>query len=271
MPSKPFNGAMNGQFENNTKSPDAFGSTRQMNRHSMEASLAAYSNPNFFGQTETSRPTLASIHPSYSTNDVPTLKNAQASSIDVTPPKTHAQQHFHNHNASLGRIPSSAINIRHSRELSGGETRRDEIPYQQLSSALQASAAPFGPPSAATSPVEQTPSQNVPFANAMNFQGHPYYGNYNVQMMNIGMNPMPQMTNPLNFQNQIQMFQPPQNGFTQYPNIYAQQARFPESQSRVMQQRRAPSGDGELYPTEFRAVTRANSWHRTSPLPKCSA
>ena len=259
LPSSSFNATVNGPANgtsiiNSQKSPENFVNNRQLNRHSMEASLAAYSNSNLPGQAmanETARPSLANIHPSYSTNDVPTLKNAQVSSTDITPPKNHAQQHFHNHNASLGRIPATAISNRHSRELSGGENRRDEQVnvYQQLSSALQASAAPFGPPTTATSPVDSTPSQMVSFANAMNFQAQPFYGGYGMQMMNVGVNPMQPLANPMGFQTQVQGFQPQQNGFAQYAN-YGQQGRFQDSQARVMQQRRAQNGDGTslLYP-----------------------
>ena len=49
------------------------------------------------------------LQQSYSANDVPTVK-----STNVTPglganANNHAQQHFHNHNASLGRIPAGAM------------------------------------------------------------------------------------------------------------------------------------------------------------------
>ena len=253
VPSTTFNSQANGNSSmNSQKSPDTFGNNRQLNRHSMEASLAAYSNSNLPGQTmanETARPSLSNIHPSYSTNDVPTLKNAHVTSADITPPKSHLQQHFHNHNASLGRIPPNAISNRHSRELSAGENRRDEQAnvYQQLSSGLQASAAPFGPPTTATSPTESTPGQVVSFANAMNFQAQPFFGGYGMQMMNMGVNPMQQIANPATFQAQMQTFQPQQSGFAQYSN-YGQQGRFQDSQARVMQQRRAQNGDGIFFP-----------------------
>ncbi len=233
---------MNGQAGNIPslsvqKSPETFATTRQINRHSMEA----YSNSSLIlGQNEIARPSLAGgIHPSYSTNDVPTLKNVQVSS-DISPPaKTHAQQHFHNHNASLGRIPPKVMSNRHSRELSGGGG--DISVFQQLPTVLQASAAPFGPPTTATSPTDPTTSQMVPFASAMNFQGQPFYGGYGMQMMNSAQ-PMP---HPMMFQNQMQMLQTQQNGFAQYPN-YQQPGRFAEGQTRIMQQRRVQNGDGKF-------------------------
>lgn len=60
---------------------------------------------------------------------------------------SHAQQHFHNHNASMGRIPAGAMPSRHSRELSTDNSNiREQVSgYPSIHSALQASAAPFGP------------------------------------------------------------------------------------------------------------------------------
>ena len=230
------------------KSSEALGNARQ-NRHSMEASLAAYGQPTQHGQVvsnnEPARPTLANIHSSYSTNDVPTLKKANASMSNISPPKTQAQQQFHNHNASLGRIPPNAMSNRHSRELSGGDTRRDEQPngYQQVLSGLQASAAPFGPPTTAASSVDSMPNAMVQLNNAMQFPSQAYYPAFGMQMMNMGMTPM-QIANPMAFHNQMQAFQP-QNGFSPYPN-YGPQGRFQDSQARIIQQRRMQNGEGKI-------------------------
>ena len=113
----------------------------------MEASLTAYAKLNlpnqFSSANETSRPNLGSIHPSYSTNDVPTLKTNRMSATDIMPPKTHAEQHFHNHNASLGRISPNAINNRYSRELLSNSRRDNANNYQQISSVLQANTPVF--------------------------------------------------------------------------------------------------------------------------------
>ena len=228
------------------KSSEAMGNTR-LNRHSMEASLAAYGQSSQHGQVvsnEPVRPTLANIHPSYSTNDVPTLKKANGIVSNITPPKTQAQQQFHNHNASLGRIPSSAITNRHSRELSGGDARRDEQTngYQQVLSGLQASAAPFGPPTTASSPVDSAPNAVAQLNNAMQFPNQAYYPAFGMQMVNMGMTPM-HMANPMAFHNQMQAFQP-QNGYPPYPN-YVSQGRFQDSQARVIQQRRMQNGEGK--------------------------
>lgn len=228
------------------KAPESTGNPRQLNRHSMEASLAAYTKASQPGQilaNETGRPLLANTHPSYSTSDVPTLKSTNGMMTNVTPPKTQAQQSFHNHNASLGRIPPNAVNGRHSRELSGGEARREEQNngYNQISSALQASAAPFGPATTAASPVDSVPGQVMQFNNGITYPAQPYFGGYGMQMMNLGMNAA-QPSNPMAFQNQMQAYQP-QMGFSQYPN-YGQQGRFQDSQARVIQQRRMQNGEG---------------------------
>jgi len=226
------------------------GNSRHLNRHSMEASLAAYSQANFQGQalpSETARPSL--INSSYSTNDVPTLKNATGLT-NITPPRSQAQ-HFHNHNASLGRIPPNAINNRHSREISsaGNDSRREEQSngYHQINSVLQATAGSFGPTTTTAAPVESIPSQVMQYNNPMTYGNQQYYGGYNMQMMNMGMNPM--MANPLAFQNQMQMFQP-QNGFSPYPN-YGQQGRTQDNQTRVMQQRRIQNGEGKVHSSEM--------------------
>ena len=228
------------------KSSEAMGNAR-LNRHSMEASLAAYGQPNQHGPIVSSepRPTLANIHSSYSTNDVPTLKKANGLVSNVTPPKTQAQQQFHNHNASLGRIPPSAMSTRHSHELSVSDGRRDEQAngYQQVLSGLQASAAPFGPPTTAASPVESMPNAMAQLNSAIAFPNQAYYPAFGMQMMNMGMTPI-HMANPVAFHNQMQPLQP-QNGFAPYPN-YGPQGRFQDSQARVIQQRRMQNGEGML-------------------------
>lgn len=247
------------------KSSEATGNAR-LNRHSMEASLAAYGQPSQHGQVvsnEPGRPTLANIHSSYSTNDVPTLKKANGLISNITPPKTQAQQQFHDHNASLGRIPPSVMSNRHSRELSGGDSRRDEQPngYQQALSGLQASAAPFGPPTTAASPVDSTPNAIAQLNSTMQLQNQAYYPAFGMQVMNMGMTPM-HMANPMAFHNQMQAFQP-QNGFSPYPN-YSHQGRFQDSQARVIQQRRMQNGEGRFTPSLYTTVTKERS--RKCPL-----
>lgn len=239
----------NGQLTNadSPKAPENMSNARQMNRHSMEASLPAYGPSSQPGQgvstTDSSRPSLANVHSSYSTNDVPTLKKSNGLLTNATPPKTQAQQQFHNHNASLGRIPSSAISNRHSRELSGGDARREEqiSGYQQMLSGPQASAAPFGPPTTAASPVESSVNLMSQLTTGIQFQNQAYFPGYGLQMTNMGVTPM-HMPNSMTFPNQMQGFQL-QNGFPAYPN-YGSQGRFQDSQARIIQQRRMQNGEG---------------------------
>ncbi|KAL9606417.1 MAG: hypothetical protein Q9179_000437 [Wetmoreana sp. 5 TL-2023] len=230
------------------QSPEAIGSTRHLNRHSMEASLASYAQANLSGQVHgnengSSRPTLANIQSSYSTNDIPTMKSTNGLGTS-TPSKTHAQQHFHNHNASLGRIPPGAVSNRHSRELSGGENLREEQVngYGQISSALQASAAPFtAAPMTATSPTESVASPAAQINNIPQYAAPAFYGGYGMQLMNMGMTPV-QMASPMAFNNQLQAFSS-QNNFTPYQTYGQPAGRFPDSQARVIQQRRMQHGE----------------------------
>ncbi|ROV97772.1 hypothetical protein VMCG_07373 [Cytospora schulzeri] len=97
------------------------------------------------------------LQPSFSANDVPTLKNVSGSGLGNTSNQA-AQQHLHNHNASMGRIPAGALPNRHSRELSADT--RDSIAaanYQSIGSTLQANAPPFGPAVAQSSAHLQGP------------------------------------------------------------------------------------------------------------------
>ncbi|KAL8807010.1 MAG: hypothetical protein Q9182_000991 [Xanthomendoza sp. 2 TL-2023] len=227
------------------QAPETAGNTRQLNRHSMEASLASYPQAGLAGQYESasSRPTLGNAPMSYSTNDIPTMKSINGMGT-TTPSKTHAQQHFHNHNASLGRIPPGALSNRHSRELSGSESQRDEQTngYGQLSSPLQASAPPFAAASmTATSPAESISSPIAQLNNIPQYAAPPFYGGYGMQLMNMGMTPV-QMANPMAFNSQIQPY-PSQNNFSPY-QTYGQPAnRIQDSQARVIQQRRLQHGE----------------------------
>lgn len=81
------------------------------------------------------------LQASFSANDIPTLKQVSGSGIGSTPNHA-AQQHLHNHNASMGRIPAGAL--RHSRELSAdGRDNNATGSYQSIGSTLHANATPF--------------------------------------------------------------------------------------------------------------------------------
>lgn len=223
------------------QSPEAIGSSRTVSRHSMEASLASYAQANLSGQLHSnessSRPSLANLQSSYSTNDIPTMKNTNGLGT-TTPSKTHAQQHFHNHNASLGRIPPGAVSNRHSRELSGGDNRREDQTngYVQMS-ALQGSVTPYtAAPVTATSPAESVASPVGQFNNIPQYSAPAFYGGYGMQLMNMGMTPV-QITNQMAFNNQVQSY-PSQNNFTPYQTYGQPAGRFMDSQARVIQQRR---------------------------------
>jgi hypothetical protein len=188
-----------------------------------------------------SRPSLANLQLSFSTNDIPTLKSSNIVVSPISPPKTQAQQQFHNHNASLGRIPAHAINNRLSREVSSGEVRREEPTngQKQQPSELHASAAPFGPSSTIASPTDAMTSMMA----GQQYPASPYYGGYGMHLMNMGMTSM-QMGGSMGFSNQLPLYPQTQNQFTPYGSQYAVQGRFQDSQARVIQQRRMQNAEG---------------------------
>ncbi|KAK3946105.1 armadillo-type protein [Diplogelasinospora grovesii] len=185
------------------------------------------------------------LQQSFSANDVPTVKSTPGSTGMSGNANNHAQQHFHNHNASLGRIPAGAMPGRHSRELSNESNLangRETAGYPSISSTLHANAAPFGPgttqpqpsvsmmPAALTSPA---PYQYFPGANygAPNGSAPPVY------------NPM----QPLLVQNMAGNGNPPPSAmyptqnFTGYNALFGAASRQPQaqdSQARVIHSRR---------------------------------
>ncbi|KAG5795488.1 hypothetical protein H9Q69_005480 [Fusarium xylarioides] len=199
------------------------------------------------------------LQSSFSSSDVPTVKSPGTSSSKTN---NHAQQHFHNHNASLGRIPAGAVHRGHSRELSSENpaVSREQHNYPSIQSALQASAAPFGPsttaavqPSAMVNPSAGTAATNNNYNNVFYSangygapqgipqggipqvmpQGAPHQpGGYNVNML---ANSMQQMN--MNGANGSNMYQPHNyNGYNGGPYNQGNQPR--DSQARVIQHRR---------------------------------
>ncbi|KAM7208626.1 Pumilio y domain family member 4 [Naviculisporaceae sp. PSN 640] len=185
------------------------------------------------------------LQQSYSANDVPTAKSTTGSSTMASNANNHAQQHLHNHNASLGRIPAGAMPNRHSRELSNDTTLsngRDNGGFASIpsiASTLQGNAPAFGPmpaqpyTSAAAIPAITSPGAAMPY---------PYYppgaypapnGNnaayHNLPMLMQGMainggNPPPAYTGQT---------------YTGYNPLYTNNPRpAPDSQARVIQSRR---------------------------------
>lgn len=196
-------------------SPPNFSS--RPNRHSMEASLAS-TGKNLFSSgttTPTSRPGLASIQPSYSTNDIPTMKNAGALSMAKSPPRNNQEDAFHKHNQSLGRIPPGAVN-RTSRDLSSIASKLQETPKEDRSrpsppqaSTLQATSATFGPALSTSMGTEMNNNPTSPMGMSQ-YGNAPFYGGYGMQqLMSMGMAPM--QMNGQNGMGPGQMF-PYQNG-----------------------------------------------------------
>ncbi|KXX74230.1 Pumilio y domain family member 4 [Madurella mycetomatis] len=184
------------------------------------------------------------LQQSYSANDVPTVKTNGPSGLSANA-NNHAQQHFHNHNASLGRIPAGAVPNRHSRELSTDASlasAREPAGYPSISSTLQASAPPFGPATAqpqsssTSAPALTTPTPAMPY---------PFYpppAGYNpMNGAPTGYNALPMLMQNMSVSNGNPSAMYPQQNFTGYGPLYnpapaPRQAQ--DSQARVIQSRR---------------------------------
>jgi hypothetical protein len=256
---------------------------KKNNRHSMQDHQFA----NFQGESKRSSfhgglngvtNGMPKLQSSYSTNDIPTVKNTHGlndSAGNSTTNLTHAEQHLHNHNASLGRIPMNASN-RLSRDLSGGEGRTEEKTMRPLSSVLQANATPFGPTTTSAAPNGYASAAAAPNSMSSPYGQQPYYGGYGMSngvpnsvpnpmnngmaMLNLGMNNM-NVGSPQPAWNSVAMYPPPQygyNGFQQYNNSrYGQQ----DSQARVMAQRRNQGSEGQFLSQRrsFQCIQRNNA------------
>ncbi|KZL69709.1 RNA-binding protein (pumilio domain-containing protein) [Colletotrichum tofieldiae] len=187
------------------------------------------------------------LQSSFSANDVPTVKTTNGGSVT----NNHAQQHFHNHNASIGRIPAGAVAGRHSRELSNdnsmGGQREQAGPYPSIQSALQASAAPFGPGAPGQGFPHTSQGNQAPNGTATagpnngyggfypsgyvspNSNGPPTSGPYGVPLLAMSMQNM-----NLNGNNMY-----PAQNYAGYGSLYTPQQPQPrDSQARVIQHRR---------------------------------
>lgn len=185
------------------------------------------------------------LQSSYSTGDVNANKSTTSQNFGSSP-NNHAQQHFHNHNASLGRIPAGAMPTRHTRELSneGSPQPRDQSSaYPSIQSTLQGSAAPFGPTMASPA-VGPGPNMGAP-----NQAGYPYYvgnnfgpagppstgaGNFGVPLMAMGLQNM--NLNGYSNGGYASAYTPG------YPGSSQQQR---DSQARVIQNRRQLDNEGK--------------------------
>ena len=222
--------------------PDSPISVRPSYRHSLD--LQSFDSQESFAKVN-SPPKHVQVTPpklqsSYSANDVPTMRSATngVSSTNQTP-NSHAQQHLHNHNASLGRIPPNAVNNRMSREMSSADaaTLREAQNggYQSIQSALQASAPPFGPSLTQGMSQSQTPAAMSSPTLSQQYGGPGgYYNNYNMQLMTMGMQNL----------NMAQPMYSPHNPYANYGSMYPQTSSR-DSQARVIQQRRQNDGEGK--------------------------
>jgi hypothetical protein len=194
------------------------------------------------------------LHQSYSANDVPTVKPNGATGLGVNA-NHHAQQHFHNHNASIGRIPAGAMPGRHNRELSSDASSangRETANYPSITSTLQASAPPFGPPSgqpqqqssSAANPALTSPAPNMPY---------PFYPagpGYNPMSgpPPAGYNALPMLMQNMAVSNGNPSGMYSHQNFTGYNPLYNQPPaprQHQDSQARVIQSRRQMDSEGK--------------------------
>ncbi|KAE8449213.1 hypothetical protein EG329_008380 [Mollisiaceae sp. DMI_Dod_QoI] len=232
------NGSASNSQANVSESP--ISSRSNSFRHSLDMK---YTEGQDTSQMSSPKPqaTPPKLQSSYSANDVPTMRSTTngVHAINNTS-NSHAQQHLHNHNASLGRIPPNAMNNRMSREMSAPEaaTLREAQNggYQSISSALHPNAPAFGP--SLTQSMSQPPMQAA-ITSPTTQQAYPvppYYNGFNVGvgMMTMGMQNM-QVGQPM---------YSPQNPYANYAGgMYAQAAPPRDSQARVIQQRRQNDGE----------------------------
>lgn len=202
------------------------------------------------------------LHQSYSANDVPTVKTNGSIGLGVNA-NNHAQQHLHNHNASLGRIPAGVMPSRHNRELSGDASSangREPTGYPSITSTLQASAPPFGP--AASQPQQSsaaaTPAMTAP-APAMPYPFYPAAPGYGALNGPPGAyNALPMLMQNMSVANGNPSAMYSQQNFTGYGPLYnpaPTPRQSQDSQARVIQSRRQMDSEGNskapVFPTHL--------------------
>lgn len=177
----------------------------KLNRHSMGPRIGQFpeaqrQNPPAPSKSSDTTPSGGppKLQSSYSTNDIPTVKN----SVNANPygqPSSTAEERLHNHNASLGRIPRGAVGSNRTsrdfnKELSHSPEVRHEEPIPTMQTVLQGSASNFtspvpAPASAVSSPPESMsagPTSPASFASPLASLNNPnpnpnFYGGYGVQ------------------------------------------------------------------------------------------
>lgn len=192
------------------------------------------------------------LQQSYSANEVSTVKTNGSAGLG-TNANNHAQQHLHNHNASLGRIPPGAMPNRHTRELSGDGSAangREPAGYPSITSTLQANAPPFGPVSGQPlSSGTTTPTVTAPTP-AMPYPFYPPAPNYNpVNGPPAGYNNLPMLMQNLSVSNANPSAMYSQQNFPGYGHLYnpaPAPRQSQDSQARVIQSRRQMDSEGDF-------------------------
>ena len=225
------------------------------NRRSMEVKFSPFADRRssiIGGPVNGTANGVPKLQSSYSTSDIPTVKNPNGSStMNSGAPKSRAEQRLHNHNASLGRIPPGAFPNRQGREISINETRLEEQAntLRVLNSALQPSAPAFGPSIAATIASADAFTNNAQStttaAGIPSLTNPNYYGPLGMQMLNMDMTSM-QIGGPQWNNHMAALYQ---SQYPPYPQSYQHYGtgRQHEAQPRTINQRRVPA-DGQNRP-----------------------
>lgn len=244
--------AINGHSVGQTGDAGNIGNRPASFRHSLDLKYISENSNEAAGASQAVHPP-PKLHSSYSANDIPTVKNPAGASMLNGGANNHAQQHFHNHNASIGRIPAGAVPVRHARELSNDNNitanREQAGVFPSINSALQASAAPFGPTMASVAPHPTTPHAAAPVASPGSTNFYPTNGfptpsstsspSYGAHSLSAGM----QQLN-INGANGGGAFTP--QNYPPYGNVsYGQGSQHRDSQARVIQHRRQLDNESE--------------------------
>jgi len=229
--------------------------TTVKNRHSMEVK---FSSPFAENMSKPKRSSLLLTPPNglangmapklqhaFSTNDIPKVTTAKntpngINSHSVTP-LAHTEPRLQNQNTATGRIPQNTSN-RHSRDFSAVDLRIDEPKIPAMSSVLQGSAPPFGPLTTtapaitAATTVAQLPAISSPYS------PQAFYGGYGMSMLSNGMNNMSLGGTQAPWGTQIPMY-PGYSPYGQFPQFNPARLNPPDSQSRVIAQRRQQNAE----------------------------
>ncbi|KAI8634119.1 ARM repeat-containing protein [Xylariaceae sp. FL1651] len=231
------------QADANTIGSRPYRHSIDLNHQYKDATAESAPTSNMSPSTTQVMSTPPKLQSSFSTNDVPTVKNMSGAGVSSANANAHAQQHFHNHNASIGRIPPGAMK-RHSRELSNDNHTAVTQPggaFPSIQSQLQANAPAFGPIASSQAPVQSPISAGTNSATSPTSAGsYQYYQGYNQNSPNNGYN-MGLLA--MGMQNMNMNGYSPQN-YTGYNAVYQPAVQPPrDSQQRVIQQRRAQNDD----------------------------